>query len=120
MKLVTKSGQNRYDGWNVCDKCLTKFFSSPPPNVSFMPPIEPRAVCDFCGGTDEETPAQVRFRELVEYVLGCRPAEVPKADAKFPLFSEAVLYPLVGKDDARSILGRLRRLAEAVGSTSNF
>jgi hypothetical protein len=39
-----------------------------------------------------------------------------KGDEDAPFFSEAILYVLLGKDPARSLLGRLRRLAEAVGA----
>ncbi len=34
-----------------------------------------------------------------------------------PFFSEAILYDLIGKDDARSVLGYLRRLLAAGGIT---
>jgi len=36
-------------------------------------------------------------------------------EGPYPFFSEAYLYPLLGKDDARSVLGRLNRLLEAAG-----
>ena len=32
-----------------------------------------------------------------------------------PFFTEAFLYPLLGKEDARSLLGRMRRLCDAAG-----
>jgi hypothetical protein len=38
-----------------------------------------------------------------------------EGDEKAPFFSESYLYNLVGKEDARSILVRIRRLALAVG-----
>lgn len=36
-------------------------------------------------------------------------------DAKQPFFSEAFLYPLLGKEDARTLLGRLGALCDALG-----
>lgn len=39
-----------------------------------------------------------------------------KGDEDAPFFSEACLYVLLGKDPARSLLGRMRALAEAVGA----
>lgn len=39
-----------------------------------------------------------------------------KGDEDAPFFSEACLYVLLGKDPARSLLGRMRALAEAVGT----
>lgn len=38
-----------------------------------------------------------------------------EGDEDAPFFSEAFLYTLIGKDSARSILARLRRLEEALG-----
>jgi hypothetical protein len=36
-------------------------------------------------------------------------------DEKAPFFSEAFLYVLLGKEDARSLLGRMRTLRKALG-----
>ena len=36
-------------------------------------------------------------------------------DGPVPFFSESYLYPLLGKDEARSVLGCLRRVMEAAG-----
>ncbi len=38
-----------------------------------------------------------------------------EGDEKAPFFSETFLYLLLGKEDARSLLGRLNRLGEALG-----
>ncbi len=38
-----------------------------------------------------------------------------EGDETMPFFSEAFLYLLLGKEDARSLLGRLDRLGEALG-----
>ena len=36
-------------------------------------------------------------------------------DCKCPFFSEAYLYPLLGKEDARQLLGLLERAFESIG-----
>ena len=41
-------------------------------------------------------------------------------DEKAPFFSGAYLYDLVGKDNARTILGNIRRLGESLGITGRF
>lgn len=65
-----------------------------------------------------------RFRELYEFTLEAGPnigtramsGDVwSKEDASAPFFSEAFLYTLLGKEDARSVLGLIHRLAEASG-----
>lgn len=38
-----------------------------------------------------------------------------KGDEDTPFFSEAFLYNLVGKEDARTILGLIRKLVESAG-----
>lgn len=38
-----------------------------------------------------------------------------EGDEKAPFFSETFLYSLLGKDDARTLLGRLREVSEAAG-----
>lgn len=43
-----------------------------------------------------------------------------KGDGEAPFFSEACLYVLLGKDPARSLLGRMRQLAEAVGAMDSI
>lgn len=40
-----------------------------------------------------------------------------KGDEHAPFFSEAFLYTLLGKEDARTLLGRMRRLAKALAIT---
>lgn len=67
------------------------------------------------------TLAQDALRELLHY----RPEGAPKdvaADMKEsgtnevpPFFTEAFLYPLLGKDAARSVLARIRALKDALG-----
>ena len=56
---------------------------------------------------------------LVEFTVECRPDFSMKegyepGDEKAPFFSETFLYLLLGKMDARTLLGRLRRVCEAV------
>lgn len=48
-------------------------------------------------------------------VTGDDLATLGKGDEDAPFFSEAYLYTLVGKDMARSILGKLRRLGLTLG-----
>jgi hypothetical protein len=68
--------------------------------------------------------AQIR-RELVRmkrYVFGHKPMAFTrsnpyyrKGDEKAPFYSEAFLYPLLGKDDGRTVCYAFERLCELVG-----
>lgn len=61
----------------------------------------------------------------------CHPMYMPKEakradvraemriDAAAPFVSEAYLYTLLGKEDARTLLGRFRRLCQALGIDEN-
>lgn len=40
-----------------------------------------------------------------------------KDDENAPFFSEAYLYNLLGKEDARSLLARMRKVCKAIGMT---
>ncbi len=46
-----------------------------------------------------------------------RPKYAVKGDSEQPFFCEAYLYPLMGKEDARTILALLHHVAKAVGYT---
>lgn len=47
------------------------------------------------------------------------PPGYEKGDELAPFFSEACLYNLVGKEDARTILGLIRNVLRAVGLEDN-
>jgi hypothetical protein len=78
--------------------------------------------------TEQATPVQA-FQELMEFVaegvdleaisgLNYGEGAYEEGDVKAPFFSEAFLYNLVGKGDARSILGLMRQLSEAIKAES--
>ena len=63
-------------------------------------------------------------KELLEREYMCLERFVPQFqpedpdypnEGPVPFFSESYLYPLLGKDEARSVLGNLRRVLEAAG-----
>ncbi len=54
---------------------------------------------------------------VIEDGLDHTSPDYEEGDGEAPFFSEAYLYNLVGKEDARTILGRLNRLGEALGMT---
>jgi hypothetical protein len=57
-----------------------------------------------------------RFMEWdTRYIDGTKYGVYSPGDESAPFFSEALLYNLVGKDDARSILGIVRRLCVLAG-----
>lgn len=62
------------------------------------------------------------YVDLLTYCPGFYPPDTPVSDvdrdedwATMPFFSETYLYNLLGKDQARSVLGRIYSLGEAVG-----
>lgn len=58
----------------------------------------------------------ITMRENQERMYGASfVVAVEEADATQPFFSEAVLYPLIGKEDARSVLGRMENLCRRLG-----
>lgn len=69
------------------------------------------------------TPDRARVKELCADLVNFKPEYVPrplrgmgishKEMQSVPFFCETFLYGLLGKDDARSILGRLNRICEA-------
>lgn len=56
-----------------------------------------------------------RFVEWDTHKDGTRYGMYDEGDENAPFFSEAFLYNLVGKDEARSILGIVRRLSRLAG-----
>ena len=73
------------------------------------------------------TAARAAVEKMGEYTPGCWPASLTEkqmaaegadeGDVGMPLFSEAYLYPLFGKDEARTILAKWRAVKRAVGMT---
>ena len=65
--------------------------------------------------------ARAEFKELMTWVPEYLPDEVMKSykdnggDGVPPFFCEVTLYELLGKDQARSLLGMMRSLGEALG-----
>jgi hypothetical protein len=57
------------------------------------------------------------YMSLQRFVPMFQPSDpdYPREDGPAPFFSESYLYPLLGKDEARSVLGNLRRVMEAAG-----
>lgn len=62
------------------------------------------------------------IEELLNFSIGHFPimadsdhAGYEKGDEKAPFFSEAYLYNLMGKEEARTVLSYIRRLCDAVG-----
>jgi len=100
-------------GWVVCDKCFEKVFKAKKDFISRKPFIKGEP-CDFCGGSDNYTKEQHAFLQLVNFVPEFIPKGVAKSDREAPFLSEAMLYPIMGKDDARSLLSQLRRLARVL------
>ena len=109
MREVARDEHDR-GGWICCEKCFKRVFIAKKQYITREPFVagEP---CDFCGGVEELTKEQHAFLQLVNYVPEFVPSCVPKEDRDAPLFSEAMLYPLLGKEEARSVRARLRRLA---------
>lgn len=56
-----------------------------------------------------------RFEEWDDNGKGGKYGMYSEGDEKAPFFTEAFLYNLVGKDEARSILGIIRRLSALAG-----
>ena len=81
--------------------------------------------CPWCGKKRESNmDAMAAFKQLVEYTPGWMPECIieenkgemfSEGDEKAPFFSEAYLYNLMGKEDARTILALLRQFAESAG-----
>ncbi len=84
-------------------------------------------------------PDQAEVKAAIEHVLMFVPQDVPlqftdpdvypygkkhfdkkeqAEDAKQPFFSEAYLYTLLGKEDARTLRARMRQLLTALGLTA--
>ena len=60
-------------------------------------------------------PANVKLAYESFYKTAKEKKEARKAANESSFFSESYLYELLGKDDARSLLGRLDRLCRALG-----
>jgi hypothetical protein len=78
------------------------------------------ALAEACGPDGKEVRARltelVNFKpECAEYApvkgMGIQKREMQQV----PFFCETFLYGLLGKEDARTLLGRLRRLCDALG-----
>lgn len=70
----------------------------------------------------EEADIKSFFKKLLRFKVEGAPVRgfkssgyYSKGDEEAPFYSEAYLYNLLGKDDARSVLGYLRSLMETVG-----
>lgn len=77
---------------------------------------------DQLGGYNPAEDARKALRELARFAPNQLPAavrkdleDVPKAERKIPLFCETFLYNTIGKDDARTVLFLLSRVATALG-----
>lgn len=57
--------------------------------------------------------AHAALQDLIDYVPDYGHPE--GVDRRTPLFTESYLYELLGKDHARSVLGRIRALAKVMG-----
>jgi hypothetical protein len=118
VRNIRQSGRSHDRGWNVCEKCFAKFVSDGPRAFDVSEPYSwfgERPTCQFCGGTDELTASQVAFTELQEFVTEFNNAAISKEACGLPLFCEGYLYELLGKEDARSVLALMRKLAETLG-----
>ena len=59
--------------------------------------------------TDSDDPIE----RLESWIPECTPDCVPAEDRDAPFLSEAFLYPVLGKEDARTLLALWRRVREA-------
>ncbi len=60
-------------------------------------------------------PDQENWVEVFRYLSRRRGGGYTKGDETAPFFSEAFLYNLLGKEDARSLLGRMQTLLSLLG-----
>jgi hypothetical protein len=74
----------------------------------------PRWICPKCSQPPQETRErrEKAFRALIEFVPEVL---IEGVEPKTPFFSEAWLYELLGKEDARTILCLLRQVKDAFG-----
>lgn len=83
-----------------------------------------RLIADATGsGVGDQQKVKDALRDLFTWTPESKPKQFSpraqsgyrKGDEDAPFFSESFLYVLLGKEDARSLLGRMRQLCEALG-----